>query len=354
MISPKRLLVLLTAFILMMSISLAQGPRKDVGNKLPVPAAPAPSEDKAKAGPPQKGDRPERGDSISIDVDLVNVDVVVTDNSGNPIGGLEKKHFKVFDDNVEQNITNFSPTDAPLTVVIVVEFGDTFGYYADDVVGPAAGFVNSLRPDDWGALVAYDIRPEILTDFTKEKAMLFDGLRRLRIPAYRETALYDAVYDTLERMANVDGKKAIFLLSTGLDTISKHSYPETLKKAEASDTMIYPVSMGQLARLYYERYFGPEDSITFLQADNVLRSLAEASGGTAFFPRFVGEYPSIYQTVSAHLRYQYSLGFVPTNRKSDGKLHKLRVEVAPVDVNNDGKPDKLKVRHKKGYYAAKS
>ena len=77
--------------------------------------------------------------ALSIDVDLINLDVVVTDNNNNPISGLEKQHFKVFDDNVEQTITNFSPTDAPLTVVILCEFGDTFGYYYDDVVGPAAG-----------------------------------------------------------------------------------------------------------------------------------------------------------------------------------------------------------------------
>jgi hypothetical protein len=85
-----------------------------------------------------------------------------------------------------------------------------------------------------------------------------------------------------------------------------------------------------------------------------MRSLAEATGGKGFFPRFVGEYPSIYETVSASLRNQYSIGFVPKVRKTDGKLHKLRVEVPPLDVNKDGKPDKLKVLHKKGYYAPKS
>ena len=177
----------------------------------------------------------------------------------------------------------------------------------------------------------------------------------MRIPAYSETCLYDAVYDTLNRLDNVDGKKAIFLLSTGLDTnISKHTYGEALKKAETSDTMIYSVGMGQLARLYFESRLSNLDQITFLQADNVMRSMAEATGGAAWFPRFQGEYPGIYQLVSANLRNQYSLGFVPKVRKTDGKLHKLRVEVPNLDVNHDGKPDKLKVRHKKGYYASKS
>jgi len=118
--------------------------------------------------------------------------------------------------------------------------------------------------------------------------------------------------------------------------------------------MIYAVSMGQMARLYLEQQMGPEANITFLQADNTLRSLAEKTGGMAFFPRFEGQYRGIYETASAHLRNQYSLGFVPKVPKRDGKLHKLRVEVRDQDVNKDGKLDKLKARHKTGYFAAKT
>src|SRR6266446_2683454 len=347
--TSRRLLSLLIGIVLVAGISMAQGPKKDVGKNVPLPAG---SDQKA---PPKSADQPPQVSSLSIDVDLISFDVVVTDQSGNPISGLEKPHFRVFDDDVEQNVTNFSPAEAPLTVVVLAEFSNTFGYYFDDVVGPAAGFINSLRRDDWAALVAFDIRPEILTDFTKNKAELFDGLRRMRIPAYRETCLYDAVYDTLKRLDKVDGKKSIFLLSTGLDTnISKHTYGEALKKAETSDTMIYSVGMGQLARLYYETRLSNLDQITFLQADNVLRSLSDVTGGASWFPRFQGEYPGIYQQVSANLRNEYSIGFVPKVRKTDGKLHKLRVEVPNIDVNHDGKPDKLKVRHKKGYYAPKS
>src|SRR4029077_11451315 len=102
-------------------------------------------------------------------------------------------------------------------------------YYFADVIGPAAGFIQSLRADDWGALIAFDIRPEILVDFTKNNSQLFNVLRRMQIPAFRETALYDAVYDTLERLDRVDGKKAIFLLSPGLDTnLTKHQYDSAL------------------------------------------------------------------------------------------------------------------------------
>src|SRR5581483_6390691 len=105
---------------------------------------------------------------------------------------------------------------------------------------------------------------------------------------------------------------------------------------------------GQLARLYLQSRLSPIDDITFLQADNVMRSIAEATGGTAWFPRFEGEYPGIYELVGANLRNEYSLGFVPKERKNDGKFHKLRVEVPPQDIDHKGKPQKLKVRHKKG------
>ena len=131
-----------------------------------------------------------------------------------------------------------NPIEAPLTVVILVEFSDTIGYYLDDVLGPAAGFIESLRPEDWGALVAFDMRPEILVDFTKNKRSLLNGLRRLTVPVFSHTALYDAVYDTLERLESVRGKTAIFLLSAGLDTISKHSYGDVLNRSSPARKLV--------------------------------------------------------------------------------------------------------------------
>ena len=113
----KRLVILVASIALLVGVTLAQGPKKDIGVKVPLPDAPA-----DKSGPPQK-DAPPRVESLSIDVDLVDIDVVVTDNSGNPIGGLTKSNFKIFDDNVEQKITNFSPSDAPLTIVLLLGFG---------------------------------------------------------------------------------------------------------------------------------------------------------------------------------------------------------------------------------------
>src|SRR5688572_31690105 len=252
----KKIAALAVLVLLTGAMMLAQGPRRDAGNNVPLP--PLPAADTAR-------------DQISIDVDMVSVDVVVADKNGALIKGLEKQDFKIYDDNVEQKITHFTPTEAPLTVVVMFEFSATFGYYYDDAISPAAGFINSLTEDDWAALVVFDLRPQILTDFTKNKNLLFAGLSSLKFPTYRETVLFDAVYDTLERLEKIDGKKAIFLLSTGLDTISRHSYPETLKKTEGSDTMIYAVGLAQFARLYFQNSMSQLDNITFLSADNYMR-----------------------------------------------------------------------------------
>src|SRR4030095_10509416 len=167
-----------------------------------------------------------------------------------------KSDFKVFDDGVEQTITSFSSSDTPLTIVIMFEFSKTLVYYLDDVFTPIVGFVNSLQENDWAALVKVDLHTEILTDFTRNKNLLFRPLSDLRFATYNEVVLFDAIDEMLGRLQKIDGKKAIFLVATGFDTISKHTYGEVLKKAEASDAMIFAVSMGQLYRLYTAQYRG--------------------------------------------------------------------------------------------------
>jgi VWFA-related protein len=339
-----KLRISLVAIVLLLAaaVFLAQGPRRDVGTGLPAPNTPDAPKDAIKGKP------------LAIDVDLVSFDVVVADKNGTLIKGLDKRDFKVFDDNIEQTITNFTATESPLTVVIMFEFSKTFAYYYDNVFVPIIGFAQNLQDNDWAALVKFDLHTEILSDFTKNKNQLFQGISDLRFATYYEVVLFDALDETLGRLEKIDGKKAIFLVATGFDTISRHTYGEVLKKAEAADTMVYAVSMGQLYRLYTENSRSSFGNIDFLQADNQLRSLAEATGGQAFYPRFPTEYPDIYDNISKQLRNQYSLGFVPSNLKRDGKFHKLRVEVTDLDLNKDGKKDGLKARHKKGYYAPKS
>jgi len=143
---------------------------------------------------------------------------------------------------------------------------------------------------------------------------------------------------------------AVLLVSTGLDTFSKHTYDEALKKCKAANASVYAIGLGQNFRIRADAagYISPEGNLELLMSDNRLRSFAEFTGGEAYFPRFVTEFPSIFNNVSAQLRNQYSIGYVSTNPKHDAKFRKIRVDVT-ADINNDGKPDKLKVQTRKGY-----
>lgn len=314
-----------------------------------------------KQAPPKKkritpkkpaGDKPEENFTLSVDIELVNLDVVVTDKRGNFIPNLTQKNFRVYEDKVEQKVTNFSPTSAPLTVVMLIEFSRTFGYWFDDVILPAAQFIDLLRPEDWAALVAYDIRPEILSDFTQDKRDLYAGLNRMRIPSFSESNLFDALKDTLDRLEEVDGKKAVLLISTGVDTFSKITFDTILKRVQNTNAVIYCIGMAQLARELFDArgWLAPEDRLTFLQADNQLNTFARRTGGKAWFPRFIGEYPGILQQVGIELRNQYSVAYQPSNPNRDGKFRKIKVDV--VDENGNVVKNVV-VRAKEGYQAPK-
>jgi VWFA-related protein len=292
----------------------------------------------------QKQDVPPKGQAqISVAVELVNLQVLVTDKKGNILTGLKAGNFTVYEDNVKQEITHFAPVDAAITVVMLVDFSKQVEWFIMDVWNNIYMFADSLRRGDWVAVIGYDLRPTILTDFTQNRNELMEALARFNTPAFRESNLSDAVIFTLERVEEIEGKVAVLLVSTGLDTFSQHSYDEALNMCKSSNATIYAISVGQSVRLRYGL-----DDITWLMADNRLRSFAELTGGEVFFPRFEGELPPLFQNISNMLRNQYSLAYASSNTKQDGKFRKIRVQVT-ADVNNDGKPDDLKVKTRSGY-----
>jgi VWFA-related protein len=297
-------------------------------------------------------EKPDDKYTLSVEIELVNLDVVVSDKRGNFIPNLTQKNFRVYEDKAEQQVTNFSPTTAPLTVVLLIEFAYNFAAFYDNVVYPAGSFINMLRPEDWAAVVAYDLRPEILCDFTQDKRELYGALRRLRIPAFRETNLFDSLKDTLDRLEEVDGKKAVLLLSTGVDTFSKITFDTMLKRINTTDAVIYCIGIAQMAKDILTasgRVRGP-DELTWLQGENQLNTFARRTGGKAWFPHFEGEYPGILQQVGIDLRNQYSMAYQSTNSNKDGKFRKIKVEV----VDENGMVVKnVVVRAKEGYQAPK-
>jgi Ca-activated chloride channel family protein len=303
-------------------------------------------------GDPEDEDRPEGQTAIAVAVGLVNLQVLVTDNKGSIITGLKPENFTVYEDNVKQEISHFAPVEANITVVMLVEYSRQVSYFINEVWSAIYGFADKLRKGDWVAVVGYDIRPEILLDFTQDRSKLQEALGRFSYPAFSESNLSDALIDTLDRVEETEGKVAILLVSTGLDTFSRHTYDEALKKCQQASASVYAIGLGQNFRIRAEAAgrISPENNLELLMSDNRLRSFADYTGGAAYFPRFITEFPAIFNNVSALLRNQYSIAYVSSNTRRDGKFRKIRVEVN-ADITDKGKPVKLKVTTRRGYLA---
>jgi VWFA-related protein len=289
--------------------------------------------------------------SISVQVPLVNLDVLVTTKDGQTVPGLKQENFKILEDGAPQKISTFNQTEAPITAVLLVEFASTNYYFMVDALNASYAFASTLRKDDWVAVISYDMKPYILADFTQDKRAVYAALNQLRMPGFAETNLFDAVFDTLDRLDRIEGKKYIILVTTGVDTFSKLTLDKILKKIKSTkDVTIYPISVGFAVRNYCEAHqcgythgFGiPVGQMDYLQADNEMKTFASLTGGRAYFPRFEGELPEIFHDIAADVRNQYNISYHPTNTKLDGSYRKLKVELqAP-----DGGP--LKIRDQKG------
>ncbi len=301
---------------------------------------PPPQPDKQQKKPEQAGEY-----AISVEVPLVTVDVVATDHSGNFITGLKKENFRILEDGVAQTITNFAPTEAPITMVLLIEFSRLgYEYFAYKAREGAYDFLNQLNKDDWVALETFDMRPRIEVDFTRDKQEVKQTLARLAFPGFTEANLFDAVIDTLDRLQDVKGKKSIFILASGYDTFSKHTLDQALKRLQQTDVTIFAVGVGRSFFEYFDNRGGVSGPgrLGYYQAENQLRQFCLKTGGRAWFPRFDGELPSIFREVAASLRNQYSLGYIPANKARDGKFRKIKVEL----VGPDGSP--LVVHDQKG------
>ncbi len=361
--------VALAAFFALPIASLAQdqeGPAKDVDQTVAKPRkstdepdqAPIPSKLSKKAQPDIPGNVP----SFKSDVNIVNVDVAVLDNKGNFIPSIPRANFRILEDNVPQQIKSFTKGQAPMTVCLLVEFSNKFQWYGSSTwyqtLTAAYGFVQTLKADDYVALIAYDMKEEILSDFTSDKRQTYEAMQRLRIPGFSEANLYDALADTEERMSKIEGRKAIVLLSSGIDTFSKLTFDKARKAIQEGGVPIYAISLMQALRIMRESRMGPIQQMDFLQADNQMRTFAKETGGQSFFPRFYGEFPNIFGTISDSLRNQYSIGYEPANKAHDGKFRKIKVELVnpatnePLRVTDEkGKPVKYQIVAKAGYTA---
>ncbi len=314
---------------------------------------------------------------LKIKTNVVNVDAVVYNKkSGQIVTGLKKENFAVFENGIKQDITNFATPEAPITVSVVVEYSkwsEVFGSYASrgqeagklEVIRPVAYFLSKFirPPDDYASVIAFDIRPTPITDFTNDPNRLrqtVDILLR-NSPAFRENNLFDSLKFALvggkgdsvvlenskERTSNYGGminvqakRRAIILVASGINTFSRSNYDEVRKVIQNAGVPIYILSTGNLFYKLYENQLSAEGSITgmpgrldFLQAQNAMNTFAKESGGAHFPVTFPGEIPSNLQTINSLLRNQYSIAYDADEKREAGKKYKLQVKV---DVNGDG------------------
>jgi Ca-activated chloride channel homolog len=334
-------------------------PRKPANEPPPPEEEPIPSEYK------KPKDVPKDTPTFRSNATTVSVEVAVLDDHNRFIPNIPQGNFRVLEDGVPQQITQFAHSEAPMTICMLIEFSGRFqafwsyGWY--ETLQASYGFLETLKQDDNVAVVAYDLRPTILSDFSPDKRRAEEAMSRLRIPGFSESNVFDALTDMADRMSNIEGRKAILLIGSGLDTFSKITFDHARKSLQEAGVPIYTISTLQVSRMLMESRGGLGASMAnmdFLQADNEMKTFSKETGGLSFFPRFIAEYPDIFRQIETALRNQYSLAYHPTNLARDGKFRRIKVELVNPSTNEvlsikneKGKTVKYQIIAKAGYKA---
>jgi Ca-activated chloride channel homolog len=339
--------------------------------------------------------------TITIGTDIVNVEAVIFNKkTGALIQGLKKENFEIYEDSIKQEIEHFSTPEAPVTMVLLLEYsklvdllglptGGYFEYGRVEILRPAYEFVSRfVQPKDFISIVAYDIRPTPLVDFTDDRNKLMQAVNLLirNNPAFSESNLFDSLNFVLRGgvgdsvvledgkgeksekseyagLYEVNARTAILLVASGLDTFSKINFDQARKIVENSGVPIYVIGTGNLFLKMYDRgstldpgrggilYNGIQiDRMTLLQAQNTLKTFADTTGGRYFPVTFPGEIPTVLQSISALVRNQYSLGYTPTNTRREGKRRKIQVKV---NLGDQIDPKLVVVQHRQSYIEQK-
>ena len=277
--------------------------------------------------------------SLHVDVPEVTVDVgVLLEKTHQFVPNLKPTNFKIFEDGKEQKVIGFKRTEAPITALLICEFASTNYQFIYDMRNAAYSFAQQLRPQDYVAMMTFDMRTQIVTDFTQDKRELLQDINSLRIPGFSERNLFDALYEGLDRVSRIEGQKYIIVIASGRDTFSKITLDKILDKIKKTpDVTIFTVSTGQVARIMTEGRGGMGGQIRdmdYLQADNQMQTFARMTGGMSFAPRFVAEMPEDFAAMNQAIRSKYELIYHPVSSTQDGTFRKLLVQL----VDDEGHP----------------
>lgn len=312
-------------------------PKKKANPDATPPPAPAQPKFKNPPGAPDY--------SLKINVPEVTVDVgVLLEKNHEFVPGLKPANFRVYEDGVEQKVVGFKRVEAPVTALMLCEFSGSINLYSPiyyfqmDMLNAAYSFAQQLRPQDYAALMTFDLRTHIITDFTQDKQQMYAAINQLQIPGFAEKNLFDAIYEAEDRLSRIPGRKYLIVVASGIDTFSKITLDQILKKVKNTpDITIYAISTGGAFRAITEGAGGlgaQSREIDYLQGDNEMRTFAKLTGGAWYAPRFAAEFPDVFGEINKNIRSKYELVYRPSNPKQDGTYRKLRVQL----VDDEGKP----------------
>jgi Ca-activated chloride channel family protein len=289
-----------------------------------------------------QGDRPApppQTPSIRVGVDLVSLNVTVTDGTAHYVTDLQGENFSVFEDGIKQDVTLFSRTNLPIALAILLDTSASMETKLPVAQEAAIGFAKRLRKQDLAEIVDFDSRVTLLQAFTNSASALEQAIRKTS--AGGSTSLNNAVYIALKDLKKVVVKsddevrrQAIVVLSDGEDTSSLLSFEEVLDLAKRSETAIYTISL--------KVDEGALGGRGFKEAEFVMRQFAQETGGRSFFPTQVSDLGTIYGQISDELSSQYTVGYTSRNPRRDGAWRRVVVRVDRPNVA---------ARTKLGYFA---
>jgi VWFA-related protein len=300
--------------------------------------------------------------SIRIDVPEVIVDVgVLLEKTHQFVPSLKPGNFRVYEDGVEQKVVGFKRVEAPITALLVCEFASRGWMRIYTMRNAAFAFASQLRPQDYAALMTFDLHTTIVSDFTQDKRQLLQAIDSLRMPMFSDTNVFDALYEGVDRLDRIEGRKYLVLIASGRDTFSKLNYDKILKKLkDTKDITIFTIGTTAFQEAMSGGGGGMRGSmreLDYLQAQNEMHTFANLTGGMSFDPRFEGELPDIFGTINANIRAKYQLVYHPTNPKQDGTYRKLQVKLVdeeghPLQMQDEKhKPLKYDIIAREGYRA---
>jgi Ca-activated chloride channel family protein len=277
--------------------------------------------------------------SFRAGVDIVSLNVTVTDASAHYLTDLQAGDFSVFEDGVKQDVTLFSRTNLPIALAILLDTSASMENKLPVAQEAAIGFARRLRTQDLAEVIDFDSRVVVLQSFSNNAADLEQAIRRTS--AGGSTSMFNAIYIALKDLKKVVAKnvdeirrQAIVVLSDGEDTSSLLPFEEVLDLAKRSETAVYTIGLKADDA-------GPATK-GFKEAEFVMRQFAQETGGRSFFPTQVTELAGIYSQISEELSSQYTVGYTSRNPRRDGAWRRVVVRV--------GRPNTV-ARTKLGYFA---